>query len=145
MRVILREARRSKDNGWLSYDRIFRQNAVTNPLVSWANLDPSLHASFCSQSGTVACALCNDVDHSEEECTTRPKEATTNTSTPSPIPARTAQSKRKICLSWNAGKCILPGTCEFLHICATCRDNHRACDCLQTASDSLFKRKRRRM
>ena len=57
MRVILREARRSKDNGWLSYDRIFRQNAVTNPLVSWANLDPSLHASFCSQSALSAMML----------------------------------------------------------------------------------------
>ena len=67
MHLIIREARRSSDNGWLNYDRIFRQNAAANPLLSWANLDPSLHASFCSKSSRSTCSLCNEPDHWADE------------------------------------------------------------------------------
>ena len=73
MRLIIREARRSSDNGWLNYDRIFRQNAAANPLLSWANLDPSLHASFCSKSSRSTCSLCNKPDHWADECARAPQ------------------------------------------------------------------------
>ena len=46
----------------------------------------------------------------------------------------------KICLSWNGGKCILPGSCEYSHICATCHEAHCARDCSATPEDSMFKR-----
>ena len=136
MRIIIREARRSSDNGWLNYDRIFRQNAAANPLLSWANLDPSLHASFCAKSSTSICTLCNEPDHMAQECATRPQHSGLSAQSTSLRPER-----QRICLSWNAGQCMLPGSCSFLHVCATCKDHHRARDCPQTPLDSLPKKK----
>ena len=47
MRIIVKEAGRSNNKGWLNYDRIFRQNAVSDPTLNWARLDSSLHSSYC--------------------------------------------------------------------------------------------------
>ena len=64
MRLIVREARRGNNKGWLCYDRIFGQNAAAN-----ANLDPSLHSSFClsNEPPPMVCSLCNELDHKSEE------------------------------------------------------------------------------
>jgi hypothetical protein len=132
MRLIIREARKTSDNGWLTYDRIFRQNAAANPSISWAQLDPSLHQSFCSSSSPKACSLCNEVDHRASDCAKR--------SSNRPSYPQYSQPRRKVCLSWNSGKCMLPDSCEFFHHCATCRGPHKAKDCSQTPPDSLFKR-----
>ena len=139
MRLIIREARRSSDNGWLNYDRIFRQNAAANPLLSWANLDPSLHASFCSKSSRSTCSLCNEPDHWADEC------ATHHQTSVQPLPPPIKSERRRVCLSWNSGQCMLPGSCTFLHVCATCREPHRARDCQQTPLDSMFKRPRKKL
>ena len=47
----------------------------------------------------------------------------------------------RICISWNKGKCMLPGSCAFRHICAVCRTaDHMARDCDQAPADSPYKR-----
>ena len=152
MRLIVREARRS-NRGWLSYDRIFRQNAAANPSISWANLDPSLHSSFCigSEAPPTLCAHCNELDHMSEECaiaknmgdSAKPPDMGPSQAT---RPFRTLKKAptKKICLSWNSGKCMLPGTCEYHHECATCHAAHRARDCELTPADSVFKRPQKR-
>ena len=48
-----------------------------------------------------------------------------------------------ICLSWNSGHCMLPGTCEFSHECHTCHEDHMAKDCSLTPADSMFRRPKR--
>ena len=78
LRLIVREAQRTQGKGWLSYDHIFRQNAASNPALCWANLDTSLHSSFCVGSSSAndatrtVCAYCNEFDHSSEECVMAP-------------------------------------------------------------------------
>lgn len=72
LRIIVKEAGRSNNKGWLNYDRIFRQNAASDPSLTWARLDSSLHSSYCiggpSEALRVACPHCNEFDHSAEEC-----------------------------------------------------------------------------
>ncbi len=69
-RLIVRKASSGNGKGWLSYDRMFRQNAAANLSLSWANLDPSLHSSFClgSEPPPMACSLCNELDHRVDDC-----------------------------------------------------------------------------
>ena len=155
--AIVSEAHPSRTNnkGWISYDRIFQQNAATNPSLSWANLDPSLHSSFClgNEPPHTVCSLCNELDHKSNECALakpshhserekffRQPSSSCHASSralPSKCPAP------RICLSWNSGQCtcMLPGTCEYSHKCHTCHDpDHRAQDCNLTPADLLLKR-----
>ena len=70
MNIIIRESQRSLLNGWITYDRIFRQNAATKPLQSWATLDSAIH-SFCVGSGSsdvLMCSACYASDHSSDVC-----------------------------------------------------------------------------
>lgn len=53
-----------------------------------------------------------------------------------------APRQKKICISWNSGRCMLPGTCDYNHICATCQEGYRAKDCDATPADSIYKRGR---
>ena len=64
-RLMVREASRGNSKCWLAYDRIFSQNTAANPSLSWANLDPSLHSSFClgTELLPLVCSLCNELDH----------------------------------------------------------------------------------
>ena len=150
-RLIVREASRGNGKGWLSYDRIFRQNAAANPSLSWANLDPSLHSSFClgSEPPPLVCSMCNELDHKVDDCALSKHPAATPALQPkdslSRPPGRPSKKspRTRICLSWNSGQCMLPGTCEFLHECHTCHEDHMAKDCSLTPGDSMFKRPKR--
>ncbi len=142
-RLIVRGASRGSGKGWLSYDRIFRQNAAANQSLSWTNLDQSLHSSFClgSEPPPMVCSLCNELDHWVEDCA-----LSRNAPSMAPPPAHPkdlsgqnpgrAPSVRKLtctCLSWNiSSKCMQPGTCEFLH---ECHEDHIAKDCSLTLAD----------
>ena len=67
---MVREASRGNSKGWLAYNRIFCQNAAANPSLSWANLDPSLHSSFClgTEPPPLVCSLSNELDQKTEDC-----------------------------------------------------------------------------
>lgn len=161
LRLIVREAKRG-NKGWISYDRIFRQNAATNPATQWSSLDPSLHSSFClgNEPPPTVCTFCNELDHRSDDCAlAKPSTiSTTDRAEKDKLSSRPSfhqfprvgcgPSKRtnltKICLSWNSGQCMLPGTCEYLHECHTCHEpDHRARDCPLTSADSIFKRAKR--
>jgi hypothetical protein len=120
-----------------------------------------LHIAYiASQAGTpiTPCSICSEVDHATEDCalstvTPATKKASTwyrdmARSAPSHpkchLPARASPSftSKRICLSWNRGKCAFPGACNFRHICATCRGQHPAQDCSQTPPDSAYRQLR---
>ena len=44
-RLIVRESQRHGSNGWLEYDKVFRQQAALDESVQWNELNPSLFAS----------------------------------------------------------------------------------------------------
>ena len=165
MRLLVREAQKYGGSGWVTYDQVFRRNRPGLD-VHWDQLDPSLHiACIAAQSDTLAllCPICNDVDHGAEDCALATLVAPTKSAAPRPAfssrnwaqttatqpPKRlgfqrpqAGSSQKRICLSWNRGKCLFPGDCNYLHICATCRDQHPARDCSQTPPDSGFRQSR---
>ena len=42
---------------------------------------------------------------------------------------RQSSASDNICISWNKGDCIYPGSCTYRHLCAICFQRHRARDC----------------
>jgi len=74
-RLIVRESLQHGGQGWLEYDRTFRQQAALDPTLKWNKLHPTILASillFISQGaayrgsgyGSTFCTLCRGVDHS---------------------------------------------------------------------------------
>ena len=137
MRIIVRESCRSSDKGWISYNRIFRQNAASDPSLCWAKLNTSLHSAFCVRSMSSSelaarkvCSHCNSFDHNPEDCTKAQTHTNTDPAATDKQPAssrpiqqpKKGSRSRRICLSWNSGKCMLPGSCEYSHECATCHE-----------------------
>ena len=70
-RLIVWEALRHEGRGWLDYDRLFRQQAASDPSLHWGSLQPSLMASIVlsQHSSTESfCGLCKGCDHSPSDC-----------------------------------------------------------------------------
>ena len=104
------------------------------------------HTHYCACNGPL-CACTATVDHRSEDCTFkyqlqtsrppssspsashdwlhtqgRPTHSTLSSSAPLP-----GFSHRAICSSQNKGRCVFPGTCNFL--CILCLRNHQARSC----------------
>ena len=164
LRLLVREAQKYGGSGWITYDQVFRRNR-TGPDARWDQLDPSLHIAYItaqSDTPTVLCPICNEVDHGADDCAlasltaaTKPASSRPGPSTREWVRGTTARQpkrlinrpqatypQRRICLSWNRGKCMFPGACNYLHFCATCRENHPARECPQTPMDSPFRQGR---
>lgn len=164
MRLLVREAKKYGGTGWITYDQVFRRNRA-GPDARWDQLDPSLHIAYiASQADSPAtpCSICSEVDHSAEDCALSSLRPATKRAFPpatmasrdpargGPLcPKRQLQTRtqlgypsKRICLSWNRGKCAFPGACNFQHVCATCRGQHPAHDCTQTPPDSGFRQSR---
>ena len=152
MRLLTREAQKYGGT-WLTYDQVFRRNR-TGVAAHWDELDPSLHIAYISALGDTApvtpCSICSEVDHQAQYCalaslappTKRPARATLpndiNRSRHGKRPIRPS-SQRRICLSWNRGKCLYEGACNYSHTCATCGAPHQAKGCSLTPPDSGFR------
>ena len=151
-RLIIREAQRHGGQGWLDYDRVFRQQAALDPALRWNTLQPAIQASTlfnpipapASSNGPATnvgafCSLCRGVDHSATSCALaylqQPTSATANYHLP-PRPARkrAAVASHSLCISWNRGRCIFPSTCTFRHVCSICFHPHPAIDCPSKAN-----------
>ena len=139
-RLILREALRHGGKGWLDYDRLFRQQAASNPSLPWNALHPSLVASTIlgqrPGSGTF-CTICQGFDHLPSQCAMAYLQHPTRQGG-SLRPVRQGQT---VCWSWNEGRCSFhPALCFRQHVCATCGSSqHRARDCRDTPADSRYK------
>ena len=140
-RLIMREALRHNNNGWLDYDRSFRQQAAVDPSLPWNTLVPGLQASMILGNPTrqgfanqrQQCTLCRGFDHARSDCALSYLHPYTRTPQRNPY---------RICTSWNRGNCVYPGSCSFRHVCATCQLLHKARDCPKTPETSMYKQKR---
>ena len=148
MHNLIGEARRNERFSWRNYDAIFRKNAAADPERDWSRLDHSLHAaclSGASESGCRSrlCSICSSADHTAVSCALKSvQEPLTPAPGSRPLPpggrASPPARERKVCMSWNRGKCAFPGLCSYAHICATCRSTaHPAKDCVATPADCV--------
>ena len=147
MRLLVREASKHGGHGWLTYDQAFHQNR-TGTNQRWDQLDPSLHISYIVTHGRPVSkprGNCNEVDHATEECALTPlvpppkfsplqRAVTARDIGESPptrrtVPGGLIQPAKRICLSWNKGRCMFPGSCNYQHICTSCREPHPQKDC----------------
>lgn len=160
-RLIIRKALRQGGQGWQDYDRSFWSQAAIDHSLRWNALLPDLQAATILGQRTgsgVYCTLCRGVDHIATQCAltfmqqpttalvvARPVASAANTASTAPSSSRRStpsrlRANRPICMSWNSGVCIYPGSCSFCHLRATCGLRHRARDYPDTPEDSHFKR-----
>ena len=144
LRNIVREASRFGGDGWKTYDYVFRSQAAVDQHMDWADLNPSMMMAFMatrpSTQARLLCHLCQEADHFASNCALAPL-APPSKSPAAKQPRRSTPSPdTQLCISWNQGACMLPGSCRYKHVYATCSDPHRARDCDLTPADSLYKR-----
>ena len=74
------------------------------------------------------CSLCQDCDHSAEQCAlAQLQHQLVETASRGPT---TRLSTSRICHSWNEGAVTHPGTCNFRHVCLNCfQASHPARNC----------------
>lgn len=128
--LLLREAMRHGGQGWLEYDRLFRQQAALDANLPWNLIHPGLQATTIlgQRTGTgTFCSLCQETDHSAPQCAMAQLQQPTMRASTATTPRTTA---RRICSSWNEGRCAYPGSCSYRHICSRCfLPSHPARDC----------------
>lgn len=70
--LVIREALKHRGQGWLEYDRLFRQQAALNPGLPWNIIHPGLLTSTIlghPSTGTgMFCSLCQNSDHHTTQC-----------------------------------------------------------------------------
>ena len=156
MRIIIREARKFGGHGWLTYDAVFRRKHE-GPSAQWDFIDPSLHVAYIAghdHPPILPCHHCNETDHESNICAivpliprTRGFPAQMQKSRPPipkgrrPTPYPSRLGPKRVCHSWNRGKCIYPGSCNFTHIC---EGSHPAKDCPRLPQDSPYRSMPRR-
>ena len=124
--------------GWIGYDRRFREIAATKPNVVWAQIDTTLwNIAFSGKATSARCKFCFSLFHTSAECSWAPQQG----SPPSgyqhlqQTPTQPSQysrplRRRRICMLYNnepAPGCSFPD-CRFDHICCLCADDPRATD-----------------
>ena len=133
--LLVREALRHGGQGWMEYDRLFRQQAAIDASLPWNSIQPSPQATTILGQRTprqgLFCTLCQECDHMAAQCALGQLQQTTTQGSSNqggtPGPSRGSQ---RICASWNDGACLYPGTCNFRHICSKCfRSSHKAKNC----------------
>ena len=138
--LLIREAMRHGGQGWMEYDRLFRQQAAIDPSLQWNTIHPGLQATTIlaqrpSGAGTY-CVTCQECDHVASQCALPQLQQLVLRSGNSLhgalqnlAQAGTSSRTARKCNSWNDGACTYPGTCTYRHICAICfRGSHPAKD-----------------
>ena len=153
-RMLIKESQQHQGNGWMEYDKVFRQQAAIDPSRAWNVLHSDIQASTIlgrsrSLGGGIYCTLCFESDHRSDQCALNYFQAPpgtpnvslpTSSGKPRPYPRRRPESALRICVSWNKGRCSFPESCTFRHICAVCHQRHMARDCPSLPEDSEYKR-----
>ena len=140
---------------------MFCQQAALDESVQWNELNASLFASTILSAcvgPSVFCSLCQEADHHAgncalaffqappSQCLTQQGHVAAVAQQPQysasllPAPKWTVrlETLERICVSWNKGRCVFPGACQFRHVCASCRKcGHRAQDCSETPCREL--------
>ena len=126
-------------DGWLGYDRRFRQQAAANPDTVWARIDPTLwNIAFAGQERASRCRFCFSLSHHAEDCDwapsptkSPPQEASSGKLFSTPFRSRGASGTGSpVCYEWNFNPdpvCPHPG-CKYRHICIYCSNDARVTD-----------------
>ena len=124
-------------DGWMGYDRRFRQIAATKPHAPWAQIDTTLwNLAFSGKARSVRCKFCFSITHTSTECELAPDQGSNSSGTQSqhqasvqPVtPYPVSSRRRRICMLYNYDStpgCSFPN-CKFEHICFLCADDPRA-------------------
>ena len=119
--MIVREARRCGEKGWLAYDQMFRQQAAVRT-TDWSKLNNSLYVTTLLQQQNgrgQTCVHCMESDHVSHECSLAPV-------WPGSLPSQSRSDfsadndergskgrNSKVCYSWNNGRCAIGPYCRF--------------------------------
>jgi hypothetical protein len=147
-RLIIREAQRHGGNGWLDYDRLFRQQAALDPALRWDTLHPDMQAATLAGrpvGNSPFCTLCREPDHTADHCAlSYLRQPSSN-----PPPGRSGavdygrrsrtESQHRVYISWNRGRCNYSGSCRYRHVCASCQQLHMAKSCPHTSAESEYR------
>ena len=119
-------------DGWMGYDRRFRQIAATKPYVTWAQIDTTLwNLAFSGKARSVRCKFCFSITHTSTECQWSPDQGSDPFGTQSQHQVSTQPvtsyplRRRRICMLCNNEStpgCSFPN-CKFEHICCLCADD----------------------
>ena len=126
--VLIVEARMEYEgDGWLGYDRRFRQMAAAVPTTTWARIEPTLwNMAFAGKARAARCKYCFSLSHSEQQCELAPVEGQATDFQPKASSTQLSQARqRPICNEWNynpAPRCPIP-RCRYRHICLPCSRN----------------------
>ena len=111
-------------DGWLGYDRHFRQVAAAVPSTTWARIEPTLWSmAFAGKTRSTRCKYCFSLSHSEQHCELAPVQQEANvTLTRLDSGSSAMQSSRQcpICNKWNYNP---SPRCRHRHICIPCSCN----------------------
>lgn len=110
-------------NGWLSYDRRFRQNAAASPDQKWSQMDITLwNMAFAGAARADRCKLCFMLSHKSEECALSVSQQKQGPQQAGKQVPYSQQLGIPICRDWNftpSANCSFQG-CKFLHACVYC-------------------------
>lgn len=138
--LIIEASLEYQGDGWMGYDRRFRQRAATTPSLAWANTDPTLwNMAFAGQASASRCRHCFSLSHPTDHCDWAPE--------PMPLMSLRPASYRypqyqqlPICRAWNTDprpSCPIP-RCNYRHICWNCySDAHKGFYCPQANRSSV--------
>lgn len=157
-RLILHESQRHGGNGWISYDKVFRQQAAIDETMAWNTIHPGIQATTLlgqAPGQGVCCTLCRESDHVTAGCalgylqeapaatvSNRTDAAVTSTGQrPRQSVGRRPDPGDRVCKSWNKGECTYP-RCSYRHVCSTCNRRHMASDCPDIQGGSEYKNQR---
>lgn len=121
-----------RNNGWLAYDRRFRQQAAFRPQCKWSNIDSTLWTlAFTGQAKANRCRHCFSLFHLSQDCEFAPNSNSSLPEVPHTGASRTGLGRRRfVCHQWNhqpSQTCSYPN-CRFEHVCSICTINSEAKD-----------------
>ena len=127
--LIIQASMEYKGDGWLGYDRRFRQNVAADPDLVWVCLDPTFwNIAFAGQGSTTCCSYCFSLTHLSAECEwaqPAPKAApmlSTSPYIPLSAPRQTNSPLQPISYNWNYSHspvCLHPNY-KYQHLCVHC-------------------------
>ena len=136
--LVIHLSQKHGGQGWLAYDRLFRQQKAAGSSLQWNELNTPLMAStvWAQSDVTYSCSLCAGSDHSQTSCAlavlSHPSYSAPHSRqpafTPSKPDSRFEPYRKPICRRFNRGNCTLV-SCNFRHICSVCLQKHPAIEC----------------
>ena len=146
--LILEASNEYQNNGWLAYDRRFRQLAASQPNCKWSNMDSTFwNIAFTGQARANRCKHCFSLFHMSKDCEFAPSPSASFPDSQTRISRR----RRYICTLYNeqhSPGCSFPN-CHYEHVCYYCAYNpaatdinHKAVFCRNTPVQQLGPRQR---